>query len=199
VLNDDETIMAFLQLLAEAGQTGRVALPVTASAHTLRLCAARGIEVIPAPLSASGLLEAAASGGVALAADRRGGYVFPSFLPAFDAAAGLVRLMSLLARGTSSLEEQVDAMPAMPILHEEVATPMQQKGLIMRTLMEQLGEEDADLVLVDGIKVVRDDGWVLVVPDPEDPVTHVWAEGKDLPASSALASAYAERITSLLV
>jgi hypothetical protein len=40
---------------------------------------------------------------------------------------------------------------------------------------------------------------VLVVPDPEDPVTHVWAEGKDLPASSALASAYAERITSLLV
>jgi mannose-1-phosphate guanylyltransferase/phosphomannomutase len=199
VLNDDETITAFILLSADAGETDRVALPVTASAHTLRLCAERGIEVIPAPLSASGLLEAAASGGVAFAADRRGGYVFPSFLPAFDAAAALVRLMSLLEQGTSSLEEVVDAMPAMPILHEEVATPMEQKGLIMRTLMEQVGEEDAELVLVDGIKVVNDDGWVLVVPDPEDPVTHVWAEGTDLLASSALASAYAERITSLLV
>jgi mannose-1-phosphate guanylyltransferase/phosphomannomutase len=199
VLTDDEAIMAFVGLSVDAGVTGRrVALPVTASAHALRLCAERGIEVVPAPLSTSGLLEAAASGDVAFAADRRGGYAFPSFLPAFDAAAALARLMSLFGPRTDSLSEVVDAMPLMPILHEEVATPMEQKGLIMRTLMEQLTEEEADLVLVDGIKVVTDDGWVLVVPDPEDPVTHVWAEGEDLPASSALASAYVERIAALL-
>jgi mannose-1-phosphate guanylyltransferase/phosphomannomutase len=199
VLNDDEAIMVFVGLSIDAGMTGRVALPVTASAHTLRLCAERGIDVVPAPLSTSGLLEAAASGGVAFAADRRGGYVFPSFLPAFDAASALVRLMSLLGQGTDSLAEIVDDMPAMPILHEEVATPMEQKGLIMRSLMEQVAEEEADLVLVDGIKVVNGDGWVLVVPDPEDPVTHVWAEGADLPASSTLASAYVERIAALSV
>jgi mannose-1-phosphate guanylyltransferase / phosphomannomutase len=202
VLNDDEAIMAFVGLSADAGLTGRVALPVTASAHMLRLCAERGIDVVLAPLSTAGLLEAAASGGVAFAADRRGGYAFPSFLPAFDAAAALVRLMSLLGQGlgqgTESLAEVVDAMPAMPILHDELATPMEQKGLIMRTLMEQVAEEEADLVLVDGIKVVTDDGWVLVVPDPEDPVTHVWAEGTDLSESSALASAYVERIAALL-
>jgi len=199
VLNEDEAIMAFVGLSVDAGVTGRrVALPVTASAHTLRLCAERGIDVVPAPLSTSGLLEAAASGGVAFAADRRGGYAFPSFLPAFDAAAALARLMSLLGQRNDSLAEVVDAMPLMPILHDEVATPMEQKGLIMRTLMEQVAEEQADLVLVDGIKVVTGDGWVLVVPDPEDPVTHVWAEGADLPASSALASAYVQRIAALL-
>jgi len=88
-------------------------------------------------------------------------------------------------------------MPAMPIVHEEVATPLEQKGLIMRTLMEQLAEQGADLVLVDGIKVRADEGWALVVPDPEDPVTHVWAEGLDLPGSVALATAYVERITAL--
>jgi len=154
--------------------------------------------VVPAPLSTSGLLEAAASGGVAFAADRRDGYAFPSFLPAFDAAAALLRLMSLLGQRTGSLADVVDALPPMPILHEEVATPMEQKGLIMRTLMEQVAEEKADLVLVDGIKVVTGDSWVLVVPDPEDPVTHIWAEGADLTASSALASEYVERIAALL-
>jgi mannose-1-phosphate guanylyltransferase/phosphomannomutase len=197
VLTDDEAIMAFIGLGAEAGDTRKVALPVTASGATLRYCAERGIEVAPAPLSASGLLEVAASGGVSFASDRRGGYAFPSFLPAFDAAAALARLLSLLGRGSSSLEELVDGMPAMPIVHEEVATPLEQKGLIMRTLMEQLAEQGADLVLVDGIKVQADDGWVLVVPDPEDPVTHVWAEGIDLPGSVALATAYVERITAL--
>jgi mannose-1-phosphate guanylyltransferase / phosphomannomutase len=75
---------------------------------------------------------------------------------------------------------------------------MEQKGLIMRTLMEQLNEEGAALVLVDGIKVVSDGGWALVVPDPADPVTHVWAEGSDLVASEALAATYVERITRML-
>jgi mannose-1-phosphate guanylyltransferase/phosphomannomutase len=197
VLTDDEAIMAFIALGAEAGDTEKVALPVTASDASLRYCAERGIEVALTPLSPSGLLETAASGGVSFASDRRGGYVFPSFLPAFDAAAALARLLSLLGRGSSSLEDLVDAMPPMPIVHEEVATLREQKGLIMRTLMEQLAEEGADLVLVDGIKVQADDGWALVVPDPEDPVTHVWAEGIDLPASVALARTYVERITAL--
>ncbi|HWF15012.1 MAG TPA: sugar phosphate nucleotidyltransferase [Acidimicrobiales bacterium] len=198
VMTDDEAILAFIALGAEAGDIGKVALPVTASAATLRTCAEAGIEVVLTPLSAPGLLEAAAAGGVTFASDRRGGYVFPSFLPAFDAAAALARLLSLLGRGSSSLEEVVDAMPPMPIVHEEVATPLEHKGLIMRTLMEQLAAQGADLVLVDGIKVQTDDGWVLVAPDPEDPVTHVWAEGTDLPGSVRLAKPYVEQIAALL-
>ena len=86
----------------------------------------------------------------------------------------------------------------MPILEGEVPTPMEQKGLIMRTLMEQLTDEGAELVLVDGIKVVSDQGWALVVPDPADPVTHVWAEGSDLASSEALVATYVERIAGML-
>ena len=32
------------------------------------------------------------------------------------------------------------------------------------------------MLLVDGVKVIHDDGWALVFPDPEEPLTHVWAE-----------------------
>ncbi len=197
VLTDDEAIMAFIRLGAETGDVRKVALPVTASSATLRECAQRGIEVELSPLSPSGLLEIAASGGVTFASDRRGGFVFPSFLPAFDAAAALARLLSVLARGSGSLEELLDTMPPMPIVHEEVGTLLEQKGLVMRTLIEQLAEQGADLVLVDGIKIQTDDGWVLVVPDPEDPVTHVWAEGPDLPASVALEAPYVAQIAAL--
>jgi mannose-1-phosphate guanylyltransferase/phosphomannomutase len=119
-------------------------------------------------------------------------------MPAFDAAAALVRLVSLLGQGLASLAEIVDAMEPMPIVHDDVATPIEQKGLIMRTLMEQLTEEGAEPVLVDGIKVVSEEGWVLVVPDPEDPITHVWAEASDLAHSEALASVYAQRITRMM-
>jgi mannose-1-phosphate guanylyltransferase/phosphomannomutase len=86
----------------------------------------------------------------------------------------------------------------MPVLHEEVPTPFEQKGLLMRTLMEQLTEQGADLVLVDGIKVRTAEGWVLVVPDPDEPVTHVWAEGRDLPGSERLAGDYVARLRLML-
>ena len=53
----------------------------------------------------------------------------------------------------------------------------------MRTLVER--SQGRDLILVDGVKVIEDDGWALVLPDPEEPLTHVWAEG----ASDAQAEA----------
>jgi mannose-1-phosphate guanylyltransferase / phosphomannomutase len=198
VLSDDEAVHVFVELLANAGPCSRIALPVTASDRTLGLCAARGIDVVLTPLSPSGLLEAAATGDVVFASDRRGGYVFPAFLPAFDAAAALAELVALLSRSDSSLAKIMEAAPPMPVLHAEVGTRLEEKGLLMRTLMEQMSEEGAELVLVDGIKVITDEGWVLVAPDPEQPVTHIWAEGADVAASEALVAACAEGIGRML-
>jgi mannose-1-phosphate guanylyltransferase/phosphomannomutase len=202
VLSADEVIMAFLDLLSGGeGAVGaglRVVLPVTASDRALELCEKREIEVVLAALSPSGLMEAAAAGGVAFAADQRGGYILPAFLPSFDAAAALVELVALLGRIEEELVDVVDRMPSMPIVHEVVATPFEQKGLVMRTLMEQLAEEGAALELIDGLKVRTEEGWVLVVPDPEEPVTHVWGEGSELAVSEALVSRYAVRVGEVL-
>jgi mannose-1-phosphate guanylyltransferase/phosphomannomutase len=149
-------------------------------------------------LSPSGLMEAAAGGGVDFAADQSGGFIFPAHLPSFDAAAALVQLMDLLGRAGESLAQVVDRVPDMPILHSEVETPFEQKGLVMRTLMEQLSERESEMTLVDGIKLSTAQGWVLVVPDPEEPTTHIWAEGADLLASEVLTADFVERLRLIL-
>jgi mannose-1-phosphate guanylyltransferase / phosphomannomutase len=154
--------------------------------------------VLPTALSPSGLMEVAASGGVAFAADQEGGYIFPAFLPSFDAAAALVEMIALLGRAAESLADVVKRVPEIPILHSEVETPFEQKGLVMRTLMEQLVEGDGEVLLVDGIKVRRASGWVLVVPDPEEPSTHIWAEGSDWDASAQLTEEYVGRLHDIL-
>jgi mannose-1-phosphate guanylyltransferase / phosphomannomutase len=190
VLSNDEALMVYLELITGAEGTARVALPVTTSTQAEELCAVRGTEVLPTSLSPSGLMEAAASGGVAFAADQEGGYIFPAFLPSFDAAAALVEVIALLGRAGESLTDVVKRVPEIPILHSEVETPFEQKGLVMRTLMEKLVEGDGELLLVDGIKVRTASGWVLVVPDPEEPSTHIWAEGADWDASADLTEEY---------
>jgi mannose-1-phosphate guanylyltransferase/phosphomannomutase len=54
-------------------------------------------------------------------------------------------------------------------------------------------------VLVDGIKVLHADGWALVLPDPEEPLTHVWAEGGSDGGARALAREYVGRIRAALL
>ncbi len=210
VLSNDEALMVFLELVTDPGRDGpharngtagrgvKVALPLTVSQKAYQLCAARGVEVLATALSSSKLMEAADSGGVTYAADQDGGFVFPDFLPSFDGAAALINLIALLGRSGESLAEVVARVPELPVMRTEVETPFEQKGMVMRTLMEQLTEEGAELVLLDGIKVITPTGWVLVIPDPEEPTTHVWAEGAHRADSERLSLEYVERLRQML-
>ena len=52
---------------------------------------------------------------------------------------------------------------------------------------------------VDGVKVLEGDGaWALVLPDPDQPVTHVWAEASSATESRQLAQRYARTIRQIL-
>ena len=75
-------------------------------------------------------------------------------------------------------------------------TPWERKGAVMREMVERNNERTLDLI--DGVKVVLDDGWVLVVPDPEEPATHVSAEAPTESEAVARAQEYARRIRQLL-
>ncbi|MEO9223785.1 MAG: hypothetical protein ABI276_02190 [Acidimicrobiales bacterium] len=52
--------------------------------------------------------------------------------------------------------------------------------------------------LIDGVKVWYDDAWVLTLPDTDDPVTHIWAEGSSDAEARRLSQEYARRIRQLL-
>jgi Phosphomannomutase len=58
------------------------------------------------------------------------------------------------------------------------------KGLVMRVLSERL--RDRKLDLTDGIKVFEKRGWAQVLPDPDEPFVHIYAEGNTKEDSEAL-------------
>ena len=196
VLSEDQTLLALLRLVVETKPGTGVAMPVAVSRWAEQMCAEAGVPVTLTKLSSAHLMEVAAAGGIGFAASQSGGFLWPGFLPAYDAAVTLVELVSMLATTSQPLSKIVDGLPAVNIAHESVMTPWEQKGMVMRTLVEQL--DGHDLVLVDGVKVPEDDGWALVVPDPDDPVTHVWAEGGSEARARARAQQYAVRLRQLL-
>jgi len=197
VLDDDEGLLALVTLVSARSPGAAVALPVAASRVAEEIVSSTGGRVEPTKLSAAHLMSVAATADVALGASQDGGYIFPSFLPAYDATAAFVHTLDLLVATGSKLSAVVQGLPRVHIVHESVATPREQKGLLMRTLVERI-KGHRRLVLVDGVKVIHDDGWALVLPDPDDPVTHVWAEAQTQSAAKNLAQEYARRLRQLL-
>jgi mannose-1-phosphate guanylyltransferase/phosphomannomutase len=55
----------------------------------------------------------------------------------------------------------------------------------MRQTVEQATGDHVDLV--DGVKTFHGEDWVLVLPDPEQPLVHVWAESDTEAKARALA------------
>jgi mannose-1-phosphate guanylyltransferase/phosphomannomutase len=113
-----------------------------------------------------------------------GGYVFPQFLPAYDSMAALCNLLQLLAPVGRPLSELVEELPAPTLVHRELACPWGMKGTVMRVLNERYAGANVDLL--DGIKVFDDRGWMQVLPDPDEPLIHIFAEGSSPELSAEL-------------
>jgi len=106
----------------------------------------------------------------------------------------LGKLLELLAPQARPLSEQLAEIATSTLVHKTVACPWALKGTVMRTATEHLQREaaggDAQIDMVDGIQLRRDSGWVQLLPDADEPVFHVYAEGADREESERLAESF---------
>jgi mannose-1-phosphate guanylyltransferase/phosphomannomutase len=190
LVSEDRALLAVLDLVAAERKSGQVALPVTTTRVAEQVCRFHGVQVNWTATSMRALTMAAAQDEVIFAADGHGGFVVPECSRAIDGIAAFVRLLGLVARTRLTLS-QIDArIPAAHLLKRSIPTPWAAKGGVMRTVVEAAGQHEIDTT--DGVRVTeRDRGWVLVLPDPAEAVTHLWAEGTDADTAQLLLDEWA--------
>jgi mannose-1-phosphate guanylyltransferase/phosphomannomutase len=54
------------------------------------------------------------------------------------------------------------------------------------------------LVLLDGVKVVENDRWALVIPAPDEPLCRIWAEAPSMAEAEELADRYARVVEEIV-
>ncbi|MEU9005277.1 phosphoenolpyruvate carboxylase [Streptomyces sp. NPDC048551] len=190
IIEDDRALLVLLDLVAAEKRSGKVALPVTTTRVAEQVAAYHGTQVewtttSPDDLTRVGREETTIFGG-----DGRGGFIVPEFSSVFDGSAAFVQLIGLVARTQLTLS-QIDArIPRAHVQKRDVPTPWATKGLVMRQVVEAAGDRQVDTT--DGVRVVETDGrWALVLPDPAEAVTHLWAEGPDDASAQALLDEWA--------
>ena len=195
VVDLEEALLAYVDLVSRVVRRPRVAVPVTTTRVVEQVVEARRGRVVWTAVSPSALSAASEQEAVAFGGAEGGGYLFPDFLPAYDAVMSLLKLLEFLTRTQTTLDEVIDRLPPSHVTRLDVATPWEAKGTVMRRLVERLNGKKT--VTIDGVKTFRGRDWVLVIPHPQEPVVRVWAEADGEEASRALAGEFAGLVEEL--
>ncbi len=184
--------LAFVELALRAQCGKKLIVPANAPSVIDRIAASHETQVVRTRLDPNALMTAAAQDNALLAADGNGNFVFPEFQPAIDGLFALFKLMELLALQDTTLNDVVSKLPPFIVEHLTVACPWDARGRVMRRMNEEYKSYKAEQI--DGIKVDFGNEWVLVLPDPERPQCHIWAESTVRQASKALCERFARLV-----
>jgi mannose-1-phosphate guanylyltransferase / phosphomannomutase len=195
LISDDRGLLVVLDLVASERRAGRVALPVTTTRVAEQVCRFHGVQVEWTSTSQDVLTKAAAAEDNIFAGDGRGGFIIPEFSPTVDGIAAFIRMLGLVARTRLTLSQIDHRIPEAHLLKRSVPTPWAAKGSVMRHVVEAAGTRRVDTT--DGVRVIEDDtSWILVLPDPAEAVTHLWAEGADRDTAQDLLQDWARVVES---
>lgn len=195
-LSDLQTLAALTELSMRCYNGGVVAIPVNMPRAFEQIAQRHGGTIVRTRSNLAALMQTGAERrDYLLLGDAAGNQIFPSFYPIADGLFAMVKLIELLALQQVPLSSIVDALPHHYMAATRVACRWENKGKVMRLLIEQYADRQLDQI--DGIKLDLGEEWVLMLPDHEGPFFHVIAEGTNDEHARMLTEEYANLVLNL--
>ncbi len=114
------------------------------------------------------------------------------FIMHFDAMAGLVKILDFMSLNGYRLSDLVDMIPEIHIKKAEVECPWDAKGRVIREIMRE--NAGGNIETIEGVKIHRNEGWVMVLPDAEKPAVKVISESSSAEFAEELTNVYVNKI-----
>ena len=188
VITDDlyTALISLIHLKKTKGNT--VVVPINASAVIEKMAMQNNGKVIRTKTSTKELM------GKMLSEEYREN-LNDFFVMNFDTIAGLVKIIDYMADNSIRLSELVDMIPDFHILKKEVKCPWSAKGKVIRAIIEE--NDSANIETTEGVKILSDKGWVLVLPDAEEPICKVISDGYSEEFANELTDIYVNKVKSI--
>lgn len=189
-------LLAMMVCRARPGAT--IAMPITTPSAIERLVLSVGGHVERTKSDRRSMMALAARdrNTVAYGSGFKQEPIFPEFQPAFDALYAIVKTIELLAEEGLRLHELNDMIPQWFFRHRALPCPWERKGEVMRTIVDEYAGHEMELF--DGVRVMQDGGWFLVLPDASEPTVNVYAEGTSYEQADYLSQLIDDRIRQIV-
>ena len=169
----DVLLAIFARDAADEGD--RVAAPLNTSLCVDDVLAPAGASVVRTRVGDVHVAERAVESDVVFGGEPSGAWIWPEETLCPDGPLAACRLATIIAR-RRSLGEMVDAIETYPIRRS--AIEVEEKDAVMDRIETRLQAEEAQVDDRDGLRIERDDGWMLVRPSGTESVIRVTAEAR---------------------
>lgn len=155
----------------------KVAIPVTAPSIIEKIVEQRGGEIVRTKACPRAMMEVNKEA---------------RFQPLFDGVYILLKVLEYLENKSTDLTSILKEIPPAFMAEKRVECPFLRKGAVMRRVIED--ERQSKIELLEGIKIYRDNGWVLLTPDPEDQAFTVLCDAEASETAEFLVDFYARKV-----
>lgn len=109
--------------------------------------------------------------------EENGGLIFPDFVYGRDAAMTVAKILEIIAKEKKSLSELVAELPVYYSKKMKIECDDDLKEGVMNSIINEIkNNTDFNINTVDGVKILKDDGWVIIRPSGTEPIFRCFAE-----------------------
>ena len=109
--------------------------------------------------------------------EENGGLIFPDFVYGRDSAMTVVKILETIAKENKTLSTLVSELPVYYASKRKIECSDDQKQQVMDSIAEEIKTTtDFELDLTDGVKILKEDGWVIIRPSGTEAIFRCFAE-----------------------
>lgn len=121
--------------------------------------------------------------------------IYPTLIYEYDVMITFLLILEYLLREEKTLHEIRKTLPDSSVIQVQIECNQQDKAAIMRELIESPTDDKVELH--DGIRIIRDSCWILVLPDATQPHIHLYAEADTVPERDSIIAEFSRRIKNI--
>lgn len=166
----------------------KIAVSIVATAEIDEIASDYDVEVIRIKNSHSAMMEATRDENVKFVGGVYGNFIFPDFLFAADGMFTVGKILEMLAQTSLTLSDLDKSLARRYQYETEVECGWNNKGMIMRNLMEN--SEGMQRQLIEGVKIFDGNDSVLITPARENPTFIIFGESDSKEKAKEIANRY---------
>ncbi|MHA1905860.1 MAG: phosphoglucosamine mutase [Candidatus Thorarchaeota archaeon] len=116
--------------------------------------------------------------------EENGGVFYPAHQSVRDGAMTAAQILDVLVLEGKKLSELVASLPQYYSTKIKVPVPAEKKTTLLQSLLELTKDEET--ITLDGVKIIYDEGWILMRPSGTEPLWRCFTEAKTQETADAL-------------
>ena len=168
--------LAIMAKYALSKRKGTVVTPVSSSSMIEEVVKKAGGSVIYTAVGSPSIAEAMLKTGAVFGGEGNGGSIFAEHQLCRDGAMAVAKMLECIAKN-GKLSKQLNELPKYHTVKRKIVCPDKLKEGLLKFLKDGNKKIKADTT--DGLKLIYDDGWVLMRPSGTEPIFRITSESKD--------------------